>query len=97
MEENLKRGEEDHEQSAPLRLGKGPRGPAQCRGKDDLYATAAEALQGRPRPVGRQLQNGGPLELRLPVDELGREHVVAQPVALPAREVGVLYREVGER
>jgi hypothetical protein len=59
---------------------------------------AAEALHRRPRPVGRQLQLRRRAGERLPpVGELRGEHLARQPGALPAGEVGVLERQLGQR
>ena len=57
---------------------------------------AAEALHGRARPVGGQVEGGRRVrqELPLPVGQLALQGLALQPVALPDGEVGVLDRQL---
>ena len=59
------------------------------------FLGAAEGLGRRPRPVGRELEEGGGSgERALPEVELRLEHLSGEPAPLPAREVGVLDRQL---
>jgi hypothetical protein len=98
MEQHVERREQGHEQrrAAPLRAAAQLR--RQRGGHQHGGARAAEAQRRRPRPVGRQLETGrstgqGPP----PKGQVRLEHLAAQPGALPAREIGVLHRQLGKR
>jgi len=57
---------------------------------------AAQALEGRPRPIERQVERRGRIrQLLAPPGDLIVEHL-RQPGALPGRVVGVLDRQLGQ-
>ncbi len=97
-EQRRERGEEDHEQGGPFPAAERMEAGRQLRAELGLAQPAAPAHHWGPRPVDRQLQHGRrPRQALAPPAELRREHLAAQPHALPDREVRVLHRQRRER
>ncbi len=96
-EHRLEGGQQEHEESRPFP----PRGPPQAGGQlgaePQLAPRPVEIRCRQARPVGRQLErrlDAG--EPPAPAVELPRERVAGEPGALPAGDVGVLDRQLGQ-
>ena len=95
-EERAPGGQQGHEQGGPARAGQGGERLGQRAGEDQRAGRAVERLHGRPRPVGREIQDGHALQVAAPVGEQALQDLAPQPVALPLGEVGVLHRQLGK-
>ncbi len=90
--------EQHHEGRRAFAVRQRLRGLPQLARPQEAAALAGERLHRGAWLVRGQLQHGrGALELVLPVRELGVEHLILQPLALPHRVVRVLERQLGQR
>src|SRR5205085_5776737 len=97
IQQRLERRQQRHEKGDALPAAQGVQ-PRDERGrKRGQFSIALVSPDRRARLVARQLKRLCAIEVLLPVWELGAENSSAQPLPLPACEVGVLHREVGER
>jgi hypothetical protein len=97
-QQRLEAGEQQHEQGGPALALQRPQGGQRRRRQAERQPRPAEPLRRRPRPVQRQReQPGSACQVLPPVGEMGREHLSLQPLALPAREIGVLNRQLRQR
>ena len=88
--------QQGHERRGPCGAADLHEAPGDVGREGDPDRRAVEALGGRPRAVGWELERSEARELAAPVLELGLEPPSAQPVALPGGEVAVLNRELRE-
>ena len=98
-EEGLEAGEEDHERCAPRLLGPALQGGERLRRETGAAGAAAEALERRPRPVGRQLERrraGQPLAplLRQPLAARAGEQALLSAGVVAV--VGLRYLQGGQ-
>lgn len=92
VQEDLQRGEHRHEEArARLAAERAHFGPDLGRDRR-AQPRAAHARRRWPRPVDGELDRGRPRQACAPVLEFLAQNLLAQPRALPAREVGVLHR-----
>ncbi len=97
VKQRLEAGEQHHEGSAALAARQGLEGLGQLTRQAHRHAGTAEGLRSGARLVGGQLQGvRGARELRAPVRHLRVQHLAAQPLALPARVVGVAHGQLGQ-
>ncbi len=94
VQQRVPGGQQHHEERGVVLAGERFEPLRQLGRELEGMGRAAEGLHGRTGLVGGQLQGlGRAAELLLPVAELGFERLIAQPVALPHRVVGVLHRQ----
>ena len=97
-QESREGGEAGHEQRGALATRKGAESRRDPARKGERQGGAAEALEGRARPVGRQLQEGRRAGEPLPpIGELRFERRAGEPTPLPDGEVAILERRLRER
>jgi hypothetical protein len=97
-EQRLEAREQRHEERRPFAAAELPQTFEELRGQGEAARVPAAAREGRPRMVGgqgevRRCSGEDPAPMR----ELELEPLAREPLALPAGEVCVLDRELGER
>jgi hypothetical protein len=97
-QEDLEQPEKGHEEGCPLLPRQNPQPGRQILAEPQGDGPAAGAMEDGPRPIRGEVQDRGrPGEALPPPGELSREHLAAQPAALPSGEVGVLDRQLRQR
>ncbi len=98
VEEGQEPRQRRHEQRFPAPPAQSFQPLGEPGSQDHRLAGAAERSHRRPRPVGRQLEDGWMAgEPLAPVGELAFQHLAPQPLPLPDREISVLHRQLRQR
>ena len=97
IEEDLKSGEQGHEQRRALTSPELLQLQREIFCQRESHAAAAVAGCRRARSIRGQLQHRQPCQCLLPKAELPFVIFPLQPIALPERVVGVLHRQLGQR
>ena len=98
VEENVDRGQEDHEQRDPLRLAQALERLAEARRQRERHVSTAERLDRSSPPVRRELEQRGRIgQPPPPVVELRGERLSLKPLPLPVGEVAILDGRLRKR
>ena len=96
-QQQLEGGEQQHEQRVPRSPPRLPQERGELRRETHRRLGAAERLHGRPRAVGRQVEDQGNAGQRFaPEGELALQRLPLEPLALPDGDVGALHRQPGK-
>src|SRR5215216_4074037 len=91
---DLECSQQGHKQGHPLLPAQPLQLLRQLSPQSELHHSCPSARRLRPPSVRGQLQHLHPFQLLLPITYLLLQHITLQPLPLPHRVVGVLYRQL---